>query len=439
MSPNRDEGVSDKGVTRAETMDGLLDDPAGAGERDARIAALEQQLAEERRRHAAELQAVNLRMERYLELSPLALIEVDPQGVIRRWSRSAERMFGWSAQETVGRTFFEQLVPELLTDEVNRLWQELLQGESSCQRSANTTKDGRTVICQWYSTVLRDEDGAVVGVLSQAADITEQDRSQRQFRDSQALLQAVINHSPAIVFAKDRLGRYILANRRLCEVFGRALEDILGRTDHEFFPAEACARVMERDLEVAQTGKTIEFEEQLPFRDGALALSIVKFPLFDERGEVYAVGGISSDVTERHRLAAERDAMQRQVLAAQQAALRELSTPLIPLAEGVLVMPLIGSIDTGRAAQIMDTLLTGISAQNAHTALIDITGVRLVDTHVAHALLQAARAARLLGAQVLLTGVRAEVAQALVHLGADLSGLTTLSTLQLGITRALRR
>jgi PAS domain S-box-containing protein len=420
---------------------GPLQEPSEVAGLDlgARVSELERQLAEERRRHSAELRAVTLRMERNLELSPLAMLEIDTRSVILRWNQSAERIFGWSAQEAVGRSFFDLFVPNLAADLVSAAWQSLLRGEASCVRNANTTKDGRVLMCQWYNTVLRDEDGAVVGVLSQAADVTEQERDQRQLRDSQALLNAVISNSPALIFAKDLEGRYILANQRACTALGLSCDELLGRTDRDFFPPQAYEQVVLRDREVLQTGRTIEFEEILELREGVRALATVKFPLSDERGAVYAVGGIATDVTERHRLTAERDEMQQQVLKAQQAALRELSTPLIPLAEGVLVMPLIGSIDTARAAQIMEVLLGGITAQGAHTALLDITGVRVVDTHVAHAILQAAQAARLLGAKVILTGLRAEVAQALVHLGAELGGLTTMSTLQSGIAHVLRR
>ena len=85
----------------------------------------------------------------------------------------------------------------------------------------------------------------------------------------------------------------------------------------------------------------------------------------------------------------------------------------------------------------METLLSGLVSQHAHTAIIDITGVKEVDAHVADGLLQAARAARLLGARVVLTGISAAVAQGLIALGADLSGIVTLSTLRSGIAYAL--
>jgi rsbT co-antagonist protein RsbR len=124
---------------------------------------------------------------------------------------------------------------------------------------------------------------------------------------------------------------------------------------------------------------------------------------------------------------------------AQSAALQELSAPIIPIYGGVLVLPLIGSIDTQRAAAIMETLLEGVAARNARVVLLDITGVPVVDTSVAHHLIQAARAVRLLGAEIVLVGIRPEIAQTIVQLGVDLSGIATMADLQGGVAYALER
>lgn len=129
--------------------------------------------------------------------------------------------------------------------------------------------------------------------------------------------------------------------------------------------------------------------------------------------------------------------VQEAMIQAQQATLLELSTPLIPVTEGVIVMPLIGAIDTARAERVMNSLLQGIAAHQAEFAILDITGVRTVDTVVASALLRTAGAAMMLGSRVLLTGIRAESALALVQLQADLGSLVTLGTLQQGIAYAL--
>jgi rsbT co-antagonist protein RsbR len=145
------------------------------------------------------------------------------------------------------------------------------------------------------------------------------------------------------------------------------------------------------------------------------------------------------DITERKRT----EAALRQTIAleetirAQNAVLIELSTPLIPLSDQVVVMPLIGTMDTRRAQQVIETLLQGIAASRVQIAILDITGVAVVDTQVANALIRAAQSIKLLGAQLVLTGIRPEVAQTLVGLGIDLRGIVTRSSLQSGIAYAI--
>lgn len=146
---------------------------------------------------------------------------------------------------------------------------------------------------------------------------------------------------------------------------------------------------------------------------------------------------LQSEIAERERLEQDRLLMQQKVIDAQQAALQELSTPLIPLARDVVVMPLIGTIDSHRAQRVIDTLLEGVMNNHASIAILDITGVQVVDTQVANALVRAAQAVQLLGSQMILTGIRPEVAQTLVALGVNLGNVLTYSTLQSGISYAL--
>jgi anti-anti-sigma factor len=147
---------------------------------------------------------------------------------------------------------------------------------------------------------------------------------------------------------------------------------------------------------------------------------------------------LSQDIGERKRAetALQQMVSQEEMIRAQQASLIELSTPLIPLSAQVLVMPLIGSIDSRRAQQVIETLLQGIASSGARVAILDITGVPVVDTQVANALLHAAQAVKLLGAQVVLTGIRPEVAQTLVGLQASLDEIVTCGSLQSGIAYA---
>ena len=121
----------------------------------------------------------------------------------------------------------------------------------------------------------------------------------------------------------------------------------------------------------------------------------------------------------------------------QKMALKELSAPLIPVVDKISVMPLIGTIDTERAKLIMENLLDGVIEHRAQVVLIDITGVPVVDTMVAHHIIQASEAVRLVGATCILVGIRPEIAQTIVNLGIDLSNFPTKSTLKKGIESAL--
>lgn len=122
----------------------------------------------------------------------------------------------------------------------------------------------------------------------------------------------------------------------------------------------------------------------------------------------------------------------------QQQALIELSTPVIPLFEDILVVPLIGTIDTARANQIMENILYGITERDAEIVIIDITGVHIVDSTVAHHLFKAYQASRLLGAKCILVGMRPEVAQTIVQLDIPFYNIDTKNNLAQGIEYALQ-
>lgn len=119
-------------------------------------------------------------------------------------------------------------------------------------------------------------------------------------------------------------------------------------------------------------------------------------------------------------------------------ALAELAVPVIPILEEVIVLPLIGSIDTRRAQIIMENLLQGIAHFQATVAIIDITGVPVVDTAVADTLMRAVKAASLLGAQVILSGISAQIALTLVSIGLDMSHVLTRGQLRESVTTALK-
>jgi rsbT co-antagonist protein RsbR len=128
-----------------------------------------------------------------------------------------------------------------------------------------------------------------------------------------------------------------------------------------------------------------------------------------------------------------------EVIMRQQQELLELSTPVVELWEGILALPLIGTLDSARTQVVMESLLQAIVRTGSALAIIDITGVPTVDTLVAQHLLKTVAAARLMGADCIISGIRPQIAQTIVHLGVDLSAVTTKATLADAFTVALRR
>ena len=146
---------------------------------------------------------------------------------------------------------------------------------------------------------------------------------------------------------------------------------------------------------------------------------------------------IMSSYFETWQEAETRLAEREQALEEQRRLIQQLSTPIVPIHEGILVLPLVGALDPRRATQIVEAVLDKIVEHQADVLILDITGVPVVDTDVANYIIQMARAVTLLGSQVVLVGIGSEIAQTMVQLGVELRNITTLANLQAGIAYAL--
>ncbi|MDC0722329.1 PAS domain-containing protein [Nannocystis bainbridge] len=158
-------------------------------------------------------------------------------------------------------------------------------------------------------------------------------------------------------------------------------------------------------------------------------------------GTPIGLRGVTMDETDIKQAEGQRVEMRmrEEVIRAQDEALLALSTPLIPIDEETVVMPLIGALDPRRVERVLQTLLDGVATTRARTVILDITGVSEIDAQTADALLRAARSAALLGAEAVLTGIRPGLAATLVSLGADLGSIVSLGSLKAGIAYAMNR
>jgi rsbT co-antagonist protein RsbR len=278
------------------------------------------------------------------------------------------------------------------------------------------------------------------------ARITELESSERLLREELRRAERIAEKAPFVLYIFDWIEqRTVYANREITGLLGYG-PDELKRLGSGVLPAlmhpDDLARMPDllARQAAARDGDVVENTYRMRHTSGL-------WRWFRSRDTVFTRGadgapaqilGAAHDVTAEVEAELDLTLRREGVIEAQQEALRELGTPLIPIADGVVAMPLIGVIDSARAAQILETLLEGISRYRASSAILDVTGVKVVDSHVAGALLRAARAAGLLGAEVVLTGIGPTIAQTLVGLGADFRRLVICGTFEDGIAYANR-
>ncbi|AUX41222.1 anti-anti sigma factor protein [Sorangium cellulosum] len=255
---------------------------------------------------------------------------------------------------------------------------------------------------------------------------------------------ALLDALPAMVFFKDRDHRYILVNKAYSDYHRIPVEQILGKRDEELFVPETARTYHDNDEAVMASGQPkLNVELRWKLADGSDGWSLENdVPYRDSSGRVAGMVGIVIDVTAR-KLAEEALRRAESDLRATRERLLDtisaLSTPVLPIDDGILVLPIVGHIDATRSDQIMDALLDGVERHGAEVVIVDLTGVPVVDGAVTCHLLRAAHAVRLLGAQCILVGISPATARSLVQTGAGLDELILLRDLRAGVRHALAR
>ncbi len=228
----------------------------------------------------------------------------------------------------------------------------------------------------------------------------------------------------------------VYANSAAGELIGLDREMLIDRSIKEFY-----SEAVERDniLAEVETHKQIdnrEIEGKSDNDEPFWATLFVRPLIFNDQPcllEAY------HNLTAYKQAEIEQAKLHEEIIQAQQQAIQDLSTPVIPILDEIIIMPLVGNIDSIRAGEITRSLLAGIGRHKAKIVIVDITGVPLIDTGVAAYLTKAIRAAHLKGAKTIVTGISEAVAETIVDLGIDWSEITTLSDLQTGLMVALRR
>lgn len=363
-----------------------------------------------------------------VESVPDAVVVSDLQGILTYVNPVFKTMFGYGDESL--SMHMQQFYPEDELNQAAHIVQQIRTQGSWQGKQMRRRKDGSQFISHTSALLVRDNNGEPIGMAAIIRDITAQERDRERLEFTQRSFELITDATYWI----RRDGTIAAINEAACQQLGYTRDEFLAMTVFDLDPAYPLEAW---DGFFAHKGSVI-IEGQHYTKAGRRVPVEISANYMQYNGEEYSLAFVR-DISERKRTEEERSQLQAQVIEAQRAALHELSTPLIPVADGVVVMPLIGSMDSARAQQVMETLLEGVATHRATIALLDITGLPVVDTQVAHALVRAAQAVKLLGAQIILTGIRPEVAQTLVGMGADLSGIVTLNNLQKGIVHALQQ
>ncbi len=355
------------------------------------------------------------------------VITLDPAGHVVSWNEGATALTGYSAGDVVGGS-----VSVLYTDEdkaADLLGRELGTARENGRFGTEgwrVRKDGQRFLASVVVAPVSDDAGELTGYMKVLRDVTA-------LRADESMFRALLESAPdAMVIARGD-GRIVLVNRQTETLFGFTRDELVGQPVELLVPQRLHGQhVHHRDsFFAAPQARPMGMDLDLfgVHRDGTqIPVEISLSPLSTDQGLL--VCAAIRDVTERRE--------QQERLRRQRDEIMELSTPVIQVWDKVLALPIIGTLDSGRAARLTESLLEQIAELHAEVIILDISGVPTVDTLVAQHLLKTVQAATLMGAVSIISGVRPETAQAIVHLGIDLGRLRSRTTLRDALQLALR-
>ncbi|ARP70476.1 PAS domain S-box protein [Streptomyces pluripotens] len=356
-----------------------------------------------------------------------AVIKLGPSGEVVRWSRTAQAMTGYAGHEAVGRP-----VSVLHTEEERRAGlaeQELeaarREGRQEYQ-GWRVRKGGERFLARVTLTPVRGENGSVTGFVETLRDVTESARAE-------SLFHGLLQSAPDAMVIVGQDGRIVLVNEQTEDLFGYERGELAGREIEVLVPSRFRDRHFGHRAGYTSAPRRRAMGSELELyglrRDGSeFPTEISLSPLQTPEGTL--VVAAIRDATER------RETEQR--LQRQRDEILELSTPVIQVWDKVLALPIIGTLDTLRATRLTEGLLEKIAQTQAEVAILDISGVPTIDTQVAQHLLKTVQAAALMGTVSIMSGMRPETAQSMVHLGIDMGRLRSRSTLQDALQLALK-
>jgi rsbT co-antagonist protein RsbR len=363
-------------------------------------------------------------------ITDFKVMRLDAAGVVRSWKAGAQQLTRYLPEEIIGRSI------ELFytaKDIANGLVERDLRAAAEAGRHETegwrVAKDGTQFWAYVVFTAVRDQAGGVRGYVMAVRDLTGRREEEQALRSVEQMVNSITD-CEVIQFDPDGIvGSWNPGAEKLT---GYAPAEVIGQHMSMFYtPDDIRAGLLEREMAGAVRDGSVEAEGWRIRKDGTRYwANFVLSPIREGQGQVKGYVKVGRDLTERRE--------QERLAEQQRDEILELSTPVIKVWDKVLILPLIGTLDSGRAARLAESLLERIAADEAEVVILDISGVPGIDSGVAQHLLETVEAARLMGTESIISGVRPDTAQAMVHLGIDLGGLRSRSSLKDALQLALR-
>lgn len=373
----------------------------------------------------------------------MPVIEFTPDGIIVRANDHFLGAVGYSLEEIRGKhhSLFMKAA-DAATPEYKEFWTSLAAGTAHSGRFERLAKDGSTVWLEASYTPVTDEEGTVVSVIKFAHDITQ---ARRATLADMAKLAAIDRSMAAIEFEPD--GTILHANALFLAAVGYTESEVKGRHHRIFLtPEEAQSDEYAsfwKELAAGQL-KTGRFQ-RIGQGGRSIWLEASYNPIFDLEGRVTRVVKFATDITEKvesarlTEIALDKAREAERIREELDRTLQEMSTPVMPIWDSILLLPLVGVVDSARTDDVMRKSLERISETRSKVFILDISGVPAVDTAVANQLLKITKATLLMGCETIISGLSPAIARTMVDLGVDVGEVRTTATLRDAFAISLRK
>ena len=384
-------------------------------------------------------------------LASNAVIEFDLDGIVLNANENFTKLVGYPKEALIGQHHSKLVAPEEKTSEsYTEFWQTLRKGQFFRGECRRIKSDGSDIWLEATYNPVLNEEGKPTKVVKIATDVTA---TKNHLAALNSVTTALDRSLAVIEFNPD--GTIRKANDIFLQVMGYSLKEVIGKHHQMFVEKEEAESDGYREFwEALRRGECQRAQFRRINKTGnEVWLEAAYNPILDARGQLAAVLKFAYDITETYNQAtskisektAELEVALEESRNAEKArldtleALQKMSTPVTEVWDGILLLPVVGIVDSNRSEDIMASVLSGIKESQAKEFILDISGVGVVDTAVANYFINIAKAASLMGCRTTISGISPDIAITMTQLGIETGNLSTTSTMMNALTGALKQ